>query len=272
MNYKTINLINKEVSDIPYHINKYPDGHKHIVLEGCEWNKDPYINVVTRISSMDDLFILRQVDSILWHEDIRINELLITYLLTARCDRRFSLGEAIDRDIVAHDLYMLHADKIFFYDLHSDPEILTRNQRMQNLAAIKDYLELNNYNVCFPDKGAYDRYGHLCPQCNLVGEKHRKPDGISVSLTELYRLDTNKPILIIDDLCDGGGTFAALATELDVIYPDFKREIWVTHAIQKSGINLLAGKYSKVYITNSYADWNSAEFPDNVTVYDVCQQ
>ena len=269
MSYKTINLVDYTKSDIPYYINKYPDGHKHIVLEGCEWNKDLYINVVTRISSMDDLFILRQVDNILWHESIRINKLLITYLLTARCDRRFSLGEAIDRDIIANDLYMLHADKIFFYDLHSDPEILIRNQKMQNLASIKDHLELNNYNVCFPDKGAYDRYKHLCPTCNLVGEKHRKPDGISISLKELYRLDIEKPILVIDDLCDGGKTFAALASELDVIYSDFKREIWVTHAIQKSGIELLAAKYNKVYITNSYKDWNKEKLPDNVTVHNI---
>lgn len=271
MNYKTLNLINKHSSDIPYHINKYPDGHKHIVLEGCEWNKDTHLNVIARISSMDDLFILRQVDNILWHENIRINNLLITYLLTARCDRRFSLGEAIDRDIVAMDLYSLHADRIAFCDLHSDPEILTRNNRMENFAIIKDNFELENYNICFPDKGACNRYAYLCPQYNLVGEKHRKPDGISISLKELNKLDPNKPILVIDDLCDGGGTFAALAAELDIIYPDFKREIWVTHAIQKSGIRLLAAKYDKVYITNSYTDWVSDEFSDNVTVYDVCQ-
>lgn len=40
MNYKTLNLIDRSVSDIPYHINNYPDGHKHIVFEGCEWNKN----------------------------------------------------------------------------------------------------------------------------------------------------------------------------------------------------------------------------------------
>ena len=271
MNYKTINLINKTASDIPYHINKYPDGHKHIVLEGCEWNKDPFINVITRITSMDDLFILRQVDSILWHENIRIDELLITYLLTARCDRRFSLGEAIDRDLVAEDLYSLNTNKIVFCDLHSDLPILTRNNKMENLAIVKGCLKLKNYNICFPDKGAYDRYAHLCPQYNLVGEKHRKPDGILISLKELNRLDTDKPILVIDDLCDGGGTFVALANELDEKYNQQSKEIWVTHAIQKSGIELLAAKYNKVYITNSYKDWDKETLPGNVKVYDVCQ-
>lgn len=272
MSYKTLNLINKEISDIPYHINKYPDSHKHIVLEGNEWNKDPYINVITRISSMDELFILCQVDDILCHEDIEINELHITYLLTARCDRRFSLGEAIDLNIIGEFFYQnIHCNSIILYDAHNVPDRLNRVGKVNNIPVFKKWIDLNLYNVCFPDKGAYERYSRHVSHVNLIGEKHRKPDGISISLNELNKLDPNKPILVIDDLCDGGGTFAALATELNAIYPDFKREIWVTHAIQKSGINLLAAKYDKVYITNSYADWDSNGLLNNVTIFDVCQ-
>lgn len=270
MNCKILNLIKPELSDIPYHINKYPDGHKHIVLEGCEWNKDPFIDVITRISSMDELFILCQVDDILWHENIRINELCITYLLTARCDRRFSLGEAIDLNIVGEFLYQdLHCNTITLYDAHNVPDILNRNGKVNNIPVFKKRIDLNLYNVCFPDEGAYERYLRYVSKINLIGEKYRKPDGISISLKELNKLDSNKPILVIDDLCDGGKTFFALANALDDIYPDFKREIWVTHAIQKSGIELLAAKYNQVYITNSYKDWNKEKLPDNVVVYNI---
>lgn len=79
------------------------------------------------------------------------------------------------------------------------------------------------------------------------------------------------PILVIDDLCDGRGTFVAFATELEKRYPQHSREIWVTHAIQKSGIELLAAKYDKVYITNSYKNWDKEKLSKNVTVYDICQ-
>lgn len=272
MTYKILNLIDKTKSDIPYHINNYPDGHKHIVLEGCEWNKDPYIDVITRITSMDELFILCQVDDILWHENIKIHKLHILYLLTARCDRRFSLGEAIDLDIIGTFLYQYsHCNSIILYDAHNIPDILNRTSKVNNTPVFKNWIDLNLYNICFPDEGARKRYSPYVSQVNLVGEKHRKPDGISVELNLINKLDSRCPILVIDDLCDRGGTFVALANELDATYPNFQRAIWVTHAIQKTGIELLAAKYDKVYITNSYKDWDKETLPGNVTVYDVCQ-
>ena len=273
MSYKTLNLIDRTKSDIPYHINNYPDGHKHIVLEGCEWNKYSTIDVIARIDSMDAFFILMQVGSILHHEHIDINYLYITYLLTARCDRRFSMGEAIDLDLLADELYHLDAKKYIFYDAHNVPELFRRlnEGKVENITVLPQYLTTDAYNICYPDQGAQERYSKFVGEISLVGEKHRKPDGISVSLHYTNNVYRTKPILVIDDLCDGGGTFVALAAELDEVCPDYKREIWVTHAIQKKGIELLAAKYDKVYITNSYKDWDKENLPENVKVFDICQ-
>ena len=270
MNYKVLNLIDKTKSDIPYHINNYPDGHKHIVLEGCEWNKNQNIDVITRIASMDDLFILLQVYSILQHENVFLSNVYITYLLTARCDRRFSMGEAVDLNILGEILERMNTN-IFVYDAHSIPNCHIYIENKQLITKFIPSEVRYQYNICFPDEGAAERYRNCVHTTNLIGEKHRKPDGISVELKSLNKLDSKCPILVIDDLCDGGGTFVALASELDVVYPDFQRAIWVTHAIQKSGIELLAAKYDKVYITNSYKDWDKETLPGNVTVYDVCQ-
>ena len=269
MSCKIINLVDYTKSDIPYYINKYPDGHKHIVLEGCEWNKNPEINIIIRIDSMDMLFILMQVISVLKHECISINELHITYLLTARCDRRFSMGEAIDLDLVGNLLYDLDIKKYVFYDVHNLPSIFRNMKNVENKLILPSYLNPTNYNICYPDKGALDRYSAKFGYGKLVGEKHRKPDGISVRIRPTNSLDPMLPILVIDDLCDGGGTFAALANEFETVCPKYQRDIWVTHAIQKSGIELLTAKYNKVYITNSYKDWDKEKLPDNVTVYNV---
>lgn len=269
MSYKTINLVDYTKSDIPYYINKYPDGHKHIVLEGCEWNKNPEINIIVRIDSIDELFILLQVISVLKHECISINELHITYLLTARCDRRFSMGEAIDLDLVGNLLYDLDIKKYVFYDVHNLPSLFRSLTNVENKITLPRYSDPANYNICYPDEGAQNRYRAKFGFGSLVGEKHRKPDGISINLKLVNTLDYNKPILVIDDLCDGGRTFSVLANELDEKYNQLSREIWVTHAIQKSGIELLAAKYNKVYITNSYKDWNEEKLPNNVTVYNI---
>lgn len=275
MNYKTLNLVDLTKSDFKYSIYNYPDSEKHIVLHGTDWNKYKSINVITRIASMDDLFILLQVNQILRHEAVKINILTILYLLGARCDRRFSLGEAIDANIIQSLIGKVSAEYMLFLDPHSinkkNFDFISDKRISAKYDLILKKLDLYKYNICYPDEGAAKRYSlELRPfEIRLIGEKHRKPDGISISLTELTPLDTDYPILVIDDLCDGGGTFAALANELDDIYPDFKREIWVTHAIQKSGIELLASKYNKVYITNSYKNWENENLPENVTVIDV---
>ena len=275
MSCKTLNLVDLSKSNFKYSIFNYPDGEKHIMLHGTDWNKYKSINVITRISSMDDLFILLQINQILQHEGVKINILTILYLLGARCDRRFSLGEAIDANIIQLLIGKVSAEYISFLDPHSinkkNFDFTSGEKIGTKYNLILKNLDLYQYNICYPDEGAARRYSSELtphPAC-LMGEKHRKPDGISISLTELIRLDTSEPILVIDDLCDGGGTFAALANELDTIYPDFKREIWVTHAIQKSGIELLVSKYNKVYITNSYKNWENENLPENVTVIDV---
>lgn len=275
MSCKILNLVDLSKSDFEYSIYNYPDSEKHIVLHGTDWNKHKSINVVTRIASMDDLFILLQVKQILQHERVKINTLTILYLLGARCDRRFSLGEAIDANIIQSLIGKISAEYMLFLDPHSinkkNFDFISSEKIGTRYNLILKNLDLYRYNICYPDEGAARRYSsELNPHTAcLIGEKHRKPDGISISLTELKLLDTNYPILVIDDLCDGGGTFAVLANELNVIYPDFKREIWVTHAIQKSGIELLASKYNKVYITNSYKNWENENLPENVTVIDV---
>lgn len=275
MNYKTLNLVDLSKSDFKYSIYNYPDSEKHIVLHGTDWNKYKSINVVTRIASMDDLFVLLQVNQILQHENVTINILTILYLLGARCDRRFSLGEAIDANIIQSLIGHNSAKYILFLDPHSinrkNFDFISDEKIGARYDLILKELDLYKYNVCYPDEGAVRRYSsELNPhQARLIGEKHRKPDGISVSLNQVDDIDFSVPILVIDDLCDGGGTFAALANELDDKYNQLSREIWVTHAIQKSGIELLASKYNKVYITNSYKNWENENLPENVTVIDV---
>ena len=275
MSCKTLNLVDLSKSDFNYSIYNYPDSEKHIVLHGTEWNKYSKINVVTRIASMDNLFILLQVNQILQHEGVKINILTILYLLGARCDRRFSLGEAIDANIIQQLIGKISVECILFLDPHSinkkNFDFISDEKIGAKYNLILKNLDLYRYNICYPDEGAARRYSSkLNPHtARLIGEKQRKPDGISVRIKPINSLDPMLPILVVDDLCDGGGTFAALANELETVCPKYRRDIWVTHAIQKSGIELLASKYNKVYITNSYKNWENENLPENVTVIDV---
>ena len=48
-----LNLIDKNKSDIKYHIDRYPDGQIQLVLENLDDNK-LQLNILTRICSSDD--------------------------------------------------------------------------------------------------------------------------------------------------------------------------------------------------------------------------
>lgn len=269
MNYPYLNLARREYSDVPYHIDSYPDGEKHLVIEGHDWNKNKYINVITRISSMDDLFILIQAYNILYHEDVTICGLLLTYVLGARCDRRFSLGEAIDTKIIQNLITTkVDAKHVYTLDYHSS---LNYVSDWRDLKVFPKEFNPNSYCIIYPDRGAYDRMDNISgisPYC--CGSKVRDDSGIRIELNEpRYKDRVDSEIMVIDDLCDAGGTFVVLADALKDRFPSKKKNIFVTHAIQKIGIERMAEHYEHVYITNSYKDWDKEELSSNVTVIDV---
>jgi ribose-phosphate pyrophosphokinase len=280
----TLNLINKEKSDIQYTIHNYPDGHKHIELHKG-FNKGSKINIVCRICNGDDLFILFQIHDILKINEMKINKLHIKYLFTARCDRRFSIGEAFDVKILMELLNAITPiDKeyvISLLDVHSD-RVKDFSKLWDTYYVIDDF-KYQDYQICFPDKGAKDRlfpsvlpsyymHGSFTKYCDnvkpIVCQKERNGNDITVTIIDKPET-VKKPILVVDDLCDGGGTFLSLIPTLRKNYPNSKISLFVTHAIQQIGIEKVAETYNEVFITNSYKDWNNYELPKNVTVIDV---
>ena len=77
----------------------------------------------------------------------------------------------------------------------------------------------------------------------------------------------SKDLLILDDLCDGGGTFCGIAAELKKYKPDADINIFVTHMVNRRGIENLAKTFNKVYFTNSYRTWDN--LPDNVIQIEI---
>ena len=90
--------------------------------------------------------------------------------------------------------------------------------------------------------------------------------GFKIANPEIFK--EGEQIDVIDDLCDGGGTFCGIIKELRKLNPG-KVILQVTHAIQKQGIEKAASLYDEVYITNSYHDWDKEDLPKNVHVTDI---
>ena len=264
-----INLINKDKSDIVYDIINFSDGEKHIKFI-TEINRKDSVKVICRITSMDELFILMQVGDILNRMEVEW-ALVITYLMGMRMDRVMSFNEAFSLKIVAKTINDMHPDAVFVVEPHSDRTLKLINNStplMNHFAEAAMTDPDHNYMIVFPDAGAKLRYGEALENKVPMMTCHKKREpatgklsGFGIDNPEvLNEYPECNAFFVIDDLCDGGGTFCGIADQLKELRPDFHRTLAITHAVAARGIYKVMDYYNDLFITNSYADWGNDQF------------
>ena len=274
-----INLINPERSQVKYELTVFPDGEPHIKLEEIDRKKE--YRIVCRITNPSELFVLAQVGYILKRQDV-IFDIEITYLMSMRMDRVISFNEAFTLQIVADIINALGAEKVYVFEAHSD-RVFKEIFNSSSFDPLKNTTEFSNFErefilnadnaICFPDHGALDRYSFMVsPQVqtlcmNKVRDLENKGIIKSMELESFIEGDISV-ITIIDDLCDGGGTFCWASSILREKFPNAKIQIFVKHLVNPVGLKKLAETFDAVYITNSYKDWDVTEYP-NVHVFKV---
>lgn len=281
-----LNLTNLEKSDIKYTISRFPDGEVQITLG--EFSHKDEVNVRCRITSAEDLFILMQVADILVRHGMYFS-ISIYYLMGMRMDRVMDFNRPFTLKMIVNILDNLGATEIAIFCSHSDISLgLFRKTSVYGIQSdeweefMSELCTVNNYQVMLPDAGAVKRYCYddKPADCVLVGEKVRDLDTgkiVSIGISNPEALDGRR-ILLIDDLCDGGGTFCGLAKAIREINKDVKIDVIVNHMVNPKGIENLSNTFDHVYFSNSYRDWNGlkAEYgkavlilPENVTQIDV---
>jgi len=270
-----LNLINPEKSKIFYEIIHFPDGETHIKLG--EINRKDSVQVKCRIRNGEELFIIAQVGDILNRQGIEWG-LDIYYLMSMRMDRVISFNESFSLKVVTDIINNLNPLYVFLHHVHSTVSFRKFSPYIRNVQDLDSQYFTNlikgsEYQICFPDKGAYQRYFRHITYPVLLGEKVRnvntgKIESIIISNPDDYNKDLKK-VLIIDDLCDGGGTFVGIAEALRKIDPDVNLTIDVFHMVNRKGIDNLSRAFDKVFFTNSYQDWNN--LPSNCEIINVIE-
>lgn len=254
---------------IGYKVIRFPDGEVHLQLDEIDRKKD--VKVVMRICNAEDLFLLMQLSDILHRQEVVVDELHIPYLMSMRCDRVFSFDRPFSLKLVSDIVKGVGARCTYIYEPHSMRCVDFTNcaEKSISLSLLLEYL--GSSTICFPDKGAKDRYDEYRLKIDtLLCEKVRNVDtgvleGFKVVNPEVFK---GGEITLVDDLCDGGGTFIGLTTHLRKLKPT-KLRLVVTHAVQQKGIENVAKYFDEVVITNTYADWDTVDLPDNVKVVNV---
>lgn len=262
---QTLNLIDYRKSDIKYQLINFPDGEPHIKLG--EINRKHFVTVHCRICNPNDLFILLQIGDILNRQGV-VFSLHIYYLMSMRMDRVITFEESFSLKVVADLINSMNPSRVLILEPHSEVVFkLIENCSMMTPPKV----DFNNYLQVFPDEGAMLRY-RGDKKLHVICNKVRDPQtghltGFEILNPEVIENNPDKPFMVIDDLCDGGGTFAGIASLLNEY--NRKKSIYVTHMVNPKGIKTLSDNYDQVLFTNSYKNWFEEIIPNNITVFSI---
>lgn len=258
------------IKGVGYEVINFPDGEKHLRIN--EINRKDTVAIRCRIKSSDDLFLLMQLSDILNRQCVEVDEIEIFYLMSMRCDRLFSFEQPFSLKIVADVINSFNAKNVQIYEPHSKRSLdMIKNSRAQYACGLS-LTDCGKSDFCLPDKGAYERYfgGMMFTEYKpIVCKKVRDVSSgklLKFEIADLGSYKEGNSITVLDDLCDGGGTFCGIAELLRPLDPQ-SVSLFVTHAVQRAGIEKVAKYYDKVFITNSYEDWK--DLPKNVTIIDI---
>lgn len=243
----------------------YPAGETQIRLLPSEIAKVVEANEirVTARGVQNDIAPLACLTDCLQDLNMCQMSLILPYLPYSRADRRFVDGDCLGLKVFATLVNALQYDQVFTLDVHSIQarKYINNFINIEPTSLVESILsrKKENYIVLLPDEGALERYKDL-PCKVLHCTKKRDPktgklSGFEVPDKKNFK-DTDR-ILIVDDICDGGGTFIGIADALaDNEVMVSSMELYVTHGIFSKGMSYLSTKFDKIYTSESFGKQN----------------
>lgn len=282
-----INLSDKSKSHLDYTIIQRSDGQQDVVINtkdiklsgitdtGKSWSLG--VTIKSRFNSFRDLELMIGATKSLRKLGIEEIHLYIPYLLGARGDRKFeSGGNAYLVDVLAPVINLQGYKSVTVIDAHSDvasacinnlivldnAQVVKRALTLLTLLSVAEGAPIHIFDklvLLSPDAGALKKVYHVIKEFKFPGDvivasKHRDiKSGDILATTVPYKNEySDKTIVIIDDICDGGRTFIEIAK---AIKADSKHQgkvvLVITHGIFSYGIKPLSGLFDLVVTTNS---------------------
>ena len=271
-----LNLIHPQQSDIPFKTLVFPDGQPHISLDcrdamhrvSTSQNAENTegVAIIARIANPTDVFTVLMAKDILEANGFERVDLHIAYLMSARMDRQMTDFEPFTLRIVAAMINQAGFNRVTIFDPHSDVStaLIHRSKAISNDIFVKNCIEYfyqnkpsDDYALISPDAGALKKIYKVAQYVNApsVIECSKKRDVKTGHLSGFQTMETDfqgKTCFIVDDICDGGGTFIGLAKLLKERNAG-KVVLIVSHGIFSKGFDL-AG-IDAIYCTDSFQEF-----------------
>src|SRR3990167_5040219 len=252
-----------QFSVIDFETFTFSGGEPHIrITDGVD---DDDITITHRINSFNDIGLLCvAVDALKRIGFNRNLNLFIPYFLGARQDRVCNDGESLTVKVVADIINSLGFNNVSIFDPHSDvtPALIKNCNVIKNHNFVRECLNdinkdksMQDIYLISPDAGANKKILELSKNTYsspiIKCDKTRDIKTGRLMGFEIYTSDLkNSDCIIVDDICDGGGTFIGLAKELKIkncgdLY------LIVSHGIFSKGFNELLKLFKTIYFTDS---------------------
>ena len=216
---------------------------------------------------MNDFMLLAQLVEAVRHQtDVLVSHLDLPWLPWARQDRHMVAGDSFALKVFASHLNTLKFDKVNVLDPHSDAAAaaienlvaIGQERCLLQSATLPHLFQQNALMLVAPDAGALKKIDAVARAAGVeeYAILSKKRDVASGKLTgfSLMAGDVRgRDVLIVDDLCDAGGTFIGSAQVLREAGAH-SVSLYVTHGIFSKGVeHLFANGIDAIYTTTSFA-------------------
>lgn len=244
-----------------FDIIKYPDGQQNVKLDMGYFNdpKQP-VTIECSVRNFMELDVLLSLVAALRKNDFHVSHIDFKFLFGMRSDRAFEPGMPnYFRDVIAPILNNLEIRCSFLYphSLLGTSSVKRGSPYEKNIDCEHDCFTINAdtsfgwHSLHFND---YTLHSHF--------SKKREDGHVRVHLREdfhaaILQAPQYKPLLIMDDLCDGGATFIAISEYLESHFSDRLRYLFVAHGLFTKGVDHVAAHFDKVITTNSFQEFEA---------------
>lgn len=243
---------------IEYKSFLFAGGEPHIKISN-NFDVAAPITITQRINSFNDLGMICITVDALRRMGVKEINFFIPYFPAARQDRVMIPGEPLSVKVYADIINAMALASITVFDPHSEvtPALLNNCITISNHEFIKQVIAKigTDVKLISPDGGALKKIykvseflgGAEVVECSKSRDvKTGKLSGFKVYADDLGGADC----LIVDDICDGGGTFIGLAEALKEKNGG-KLYLAISHGIFSKGFDDLAKYFEQIFTTDS---------------------
>ncbi|MCX2431058.1 ribose-phosphate diphosphokinase [Pedobacter sp. GR22-10] len=247
-----------ENNAISYKSFLFAGGEPHIKIAD-DFDKDAPVTITQRINSFHDLGLICITVDALKRMGVKEIHLYIPYFPAARQDRVMIPGEPLSVKVYADIINALALASVTVFDPHSEvtPALLNNCVTISNHEFIRQVIAKigSEVKLISPDGGALKKIykvseflgGAEVVECSKSRDvKTGKLSGFKVYAEDLSGADC----LIVDDICDGGGTFNGLAEALQAKNAG-KLYLAISHGIFSKGFDDLSKYFEQIFTTDS---------------------